>query len=135
MKSLKTIELSTSTFILKSDGIVYSNPNPSFDGKIDLLKAMESVNAMKEICNGEPKPLLAFMDDHEITDEARKYFLDHVYVSCAALIANSFIARMMANLIMNFKKPPVPVKLFRTEEEAIQWIRELKPAVKNSLVA
>lgn len=134
MEATKRIECSTSTFTLDKSGIIYSNPNPEFEGKIDLLKAMESVNAMKDLCDGTPKPIIGYMADQVITDEAREYFLDNVYVSCAALIANSFVARMMANLIMNFKKPPIPVRLFKDEAEALEWIKELQTA-KKTMVA
>lgn len=135
MKEIKKIEVSTGTFTLEKNGIIYSHPNPRFEGKIDLMKAVESVKAIEEICDGSPKPIIGFMADHEITDEARKYLLENIYVSCAALIANSFIAQMMANLIINFKKPPVPIRLFSNEEQALNWINEVQPANVKPLLA
>ena len=108
---------------LRSDGIIESCPNENFKGKFIIIEAKEFVGAMKELCEDGAKPLLAHMGDHEITWEARKYLMEKIYVSVSALVGSTFIARMMANLLMNFVKPTIPMKMFADSEAAVQWIK------------
>jgi hypothetical protein len=116
------IRTSTGSFYLRSDGIIESRPDETFRGRFELKEAKESTEAMKLLCGAEPKPLLAFMEDHEISSEARKHFSEHIYVSKVALIGSSSIARFMANLFIRFIKVPIPLKLFSDEVTALEWI-------------
>ena len=49
--------------------------------------------------------------------------MEKIYVSVSALVGSTFIARMMANLLMNFVKPTIPMKMFADSEAAVQWIK------------
>ena len=126
MDYVQEIRTSTGTFLLREDGIIESRPDKDYKGKFDLEKARETMAAMKEYCKDGPRPMVAYLEDHEITGEARKYYLENTVVSSCALIGKSFIACMMANLIINFKKPPVPVRLFPTMEKAITWLQMME---------
>ena len=112
-------------FRLRDDGIIESDLRDGYTGKLELAESVEMEKIMLDYCSDHPLPLLAKLGDAEITDESRKYLIENVHVSAAAFLAKSFIARMMANLMMNFKEPPVPVKLFSTEEKAVAWLRSL----------
>ena len=121
---IQHIRTSTGSFYLRSDGIIESRPDESFRGRFELKEAKESTSAMKVLCGDTPKPLLAVMEDHEISSEARKYFSEHIYVSKVALIGSSSIARFMANLFIRFVNVPIPLKLFSDEVTALQWIEK-----------
>ena len=49
-------------------------------------------------------------------------------LDAVAIIANDPMSRMLGNFIMGISQPKVPVRLFSSEEQAIQWIR----ACRNS---
>ncbi|MBI3510630.1 MAG: hypothetical protein HY064_08195 [Bacteroidetes bacterium] len=45
-------------------------------------------------------------------------------VKALAIITNSPISSMLANLYLGLKKPPFPAKLFTDENKARQWLRQ-----------
>lgn len=60
-----------------------------------------------------------------ISKEARDYLSQGKAVEnviAAALLANSISARLIFNFFLNFNKPPLPIKLFQTREEALKWL-------------
>ena len=56
--------------------------------------------------------------------EARDYAANETpkFIKALALITNSPLSRMVANIFLNLKKLPFPVKMFTSEEEARNWI-------------
>jgi hypothetical protein len=45
------------------------------------------------------------------------------YFTAAAMVTDSMLMRMVINLFNAIQKHEVPFKLFRTEEEAVAWLR------------
>lgn len=54
----------------------------------------------------------------------RKYLAEHATVSAAAILAKNSVTVMLANVFINFSKPPYPTKLFKEEADAIAWLIE-----------
>lgn len=124
MKFTEEIQTAHAYFGLREDGIIVSRILSGKEGNIELHEALEIDQAMRRLCRDGAKPLLAHMGDNHLVDDARRHLIENICVSMAALIGTTFFARMMANLIMNFKKLPVPMKLFADEESAMSWIEE-----------
>jgi len=56
--------------------------------------------------------------------EVRKYLVEQATVSAVAILAKNSITIMLANIFINFSKPPYPTKLFKDESDAIAWLIE-----------
>lgn len=61
-----------------------------------------------------------------LTEEARNYagVVTPKLVKALALITNSVISRMIANVFIALKKPPYPTKMFTSEANAREWLRQ-----------
>jgi len=59
------------------------------------------------------------------TDEARDFAGVETpkIIKALALITNSKISRMIANVFLTLKKPPYPTRLFTSEENARAWLK------------
>lgn len=60
------------------------------------------------------------------TDEARDYAGEETpkLVKALALITNSVISRMIANVFLTLKKPSYPTRMFTNEANAREWLRQ-----------
>ena len=128
MESEKEISTELARFRLMPNGLIECETIA--EGTGDMAEAIKSVNAMAELCEDGAKPLLVRMSDNPIEDDARVYLLENIHVSMVALIGVTFMARMMANLLLNFKKLPVPMRLFGDEESALNWIEKKNEELK-----
>ncbi|MFT7612897.1 MAG: hypothetical protein ACI9J3_001863 [Parvicellaceae bacterium] len=63
-----------------------------------------------------------------VSKDARSYFTDHgsENLKATAMIIGSGFNSMLANFFMkvNFKRPPIPVKMFKEKKEALIWVRK-----------
>jgi hypothetical protein len=46
-------------------------------------------------------------------------------VSAFAIIIQSPLSRVIGNFFMGLNKPRVPARLFKSEKEAVKWLKEL----------
>jgi hypothetical protein len=60
------------------------------------------------------------------TDEARDYAGEETpkLIKALALITNSVISRLVANVFLTLKKPPYPTRMFTSEQNAREWLRQ-----------
>lgn len=62
-----------------------------------------------------------------VTAEARK-FLAEPYcfdgISIAAIVVNNIFQETIGNIYIYLSKHPVPLKLFRSEKDAMNWLKE-----------
>ena len=60
------------------------------------------------------------------TNEGRDYAgeVTPKIIKALALITNSAISRMIANVFLTLKKPPYPTKMFTSEANAREWLRK-----------
>ncbi|NNC83790.1 MAG: STAS/SEC14 domain-containing protein [Flavobacteriales bacterium] len=133
MKLSKEIRTENTVFRLQENGIIESRLLNDELERFSLEEVEEFVEGMHSLCENEPYPMVSVMGDVHITDEGRKHILDNMRVSMAALVGSTFVARIMANLLINFKPLPIPVKLFDDEASAYAWIQEMqrKQALKR----
>ena len=46
------------------------------------------------------------------------------YVVAMAILQNNALSNIVANLFVNFSKPPYPTRLLTSEDEAVAWLKE-----------
>ena len=58
------------------------------------------------------------------TKEARDYAAEETprFVRALALITNSPLSKMIANIFLGLKKPPYPTRVFTNEKDTREWI-------------
>jgi hypothetical protein len=114
-----------STFRLRDDGITHAVTLP--DVFETLEDAKENIATVSRINQGKPVPVLAdIRAGRGIDRETREYYSSKeglVSTRALALLVESPFTRVMANFFIGINKPPVPTRLFTSEEEAIAWLK------------
>lgn len=110
---------------LGGDGIVYIKTKPGVE--IDLADAEESVQKVALLCQGAARPTLVDLSDlKSITREARSYYAGPETAkveSAMALVIKSPLTKAIGNFFLSLHKPMIPTRLFRSEVEAVEWLR------------
>ncbi len=100
-----------------------------------LPNASETENSareMFELCsegfNGKPwSVLIDIRNLISITKEARAFYAKQpARYNCrrAALLVNSYLSMLTANIFMWFDQPAIPTRMFTSEANALQWIHQ-----------
>lgn len=122
---IKSVQLDFGTIELRSDNILTFEPAKG----ITTLNKDQLVIMLKNLIdtsNGAPKPFLS--DNRNIKSfgfEEREYVAKtiHLFASATAIIENSFVIRFITHTIVTMFKPQIPMKMFKTKEEAYVWLR------------
>lgn len=96
---------------------------------ITLEVAKYVVEKRKQFTNSRVVPLLIDARNvKEVTREAREFFSSeegYEQLSASAIMSDSFMPTSMANFLLkyNLKKTPIPIKLFRNIDDAVDWLK------------
>ncbi len=93
-----------------------------------LQDALESEEVIKKLSGGKKRPILVdFTALHSMDVQARDYYISNragsLLAACGG-VTRSMIGRVISNFFIGFNKPPTPVKLFKTEQESIEWLKQ-----------
>ena len=95
---------------------------------INLNVAKDMVKDRLMLSEGKPYLILVEIDKIKaVENKARSYFASTEgtrQLIAAALIANSYLSRIIGNFFLTFNKPLIPTRLFTDREEARQWLRQ-----------
>ena len=110
------------------DGVVYATYK-AID--VDLDAAEKVTEERKKLHEGISALLICDVSQMKsVSKEARTYFSVHGSESlkATAMIIASGFNTMLANFFMrvNFKKPPVPTKVFTNIEDAKKWVEQYR---------
>jgi hypothetical protein len=93
-----------------------------------MKDALESGDVIRKMTAEQKKPLLVdFTPVRSIDAEARAYYAaDDVTlrISAVAGITASRLSRVIGNFFMGFNKPQTPARLFNSQEDAIEWLKQ-----------
>ena len=70
-----------------------------------------------------------------MTSEARAYYASEEAaraITALAMVSNSTLGRIVANLLIGLNSTPIPMRLFGSEEAGLHWIRGLGPIATQS---
>ncbi|CAA6820693.1 MAG: Unknown protein [uncultured Aureispira sp.] len=96
--------------------------------------AVECLKKMMELTNSNTnsKAIITHVGSLYVRKNVMRVFSDeptHETVRCTALVSPSFIARNMAGVFLKmrarFAANDVPIQIWGTEEEAIEWVRSI----------
>lgn len=122
---IKSVQLDFGTIELRSDDILTFEPAKGITtvNKDQLVIMLEN---LIEISNGVPKPFIT--DNRNVKSfgfEERDYVAKniHLFATASAILEDSFVIRFITHTIVTMFKPQIPMKMFKTKESAIEWLR------------
>lgn len=126
--SLKQERISIGTLTLLEDRIILLETDEHVIVGMDEMQEIRKVN--HELSDGQPYCVLtktgAFSSySKEMLDASKTYEYSKNRIALA-IIANNLAVKMMTNAYIRMRKPPIPTKSFRSEEEAINWLRKMR---------
>jgi len=106
------------------DGIVRTKVKPG--SEVLLEDAIENSNCVNGLTQDKFTLIVDARGVKSITKEAREHFSVKGRSSrclSIAIIVDSHLSRMIANFYIGLTKPVLPVKLFNTEANAVNWCK------------
>lgn len=128
MKSTKKdiIRLDHGTVVLTPENILCFNPNGNLPGyNLNQLKKM--LEAFKKITKGKRYPY--YSDNTQLegkfTSEAKIFMSNHFheFATAFAMKEDSPLIRYVTHTFIYLNKPKIPIRMFKTEKEAINWLK------------
>lgn len=111
--------------LIEHDIILLKYFNMYIDKVSDIEKLAEQVHALSVTERN-----LALLDTRELkgaSREVRKMAAsDPMNTAAAAMLVNSAITKILANVFMKFNKPSYPTKIFTKKDDAIKWLLTFK---------
>jgi hypothetical protein len=121
----KVIELYTSTIWFDEDGILCSIAKKVPPQTVE--EAKESMKDFLVITGGKKVCMLSdSTNSPPVNKEMRDYAAEVIpqIAKAIAIMSNSSVGRMAANLFFSLKKQPYPVKFFENEQDAKTWLKQ-----------
>lgn len=95
---------------------------------VSLDMAKEQLSRINDMgSNGKVFVIMDLTEIQGIDKEARQYLASDEagrIFEAQAYVTRSTSSKIIGNFIMNFNKPACPVKLFNSEEKAVEWFDE-----------
>ncbi len=115
---------------LRSDNILTFEPAPDMDSiTLDYLKVSHEI--FMYVTKGTPRPFFSNNISMKNTGgAAEKKFIKqnfHKFASACGMTEKHAITRHMVHLFLHIYQPRIPIKMFKTKEEAITWLKSLPP--------
>jgi len=123
---LKFIELPYGMVELRSDNILTFRPDISRFNKYNIQILKELLEIFIEITDGVPRPYLC--DNRYITGivnkEEQTFMNEHFseFATQAAMITKSPVVNVIVNSFNTVFKPKIMLKLFDSEDKAVDWL-------------
>ena len=94
--------------------------------EMNIESAREEIQYINQMTSGKKAPCLVDITNvKSVTRGARLYYSSEAatnVIAAAALLINSQVSRILANFFLGINKPQMPVKLFNSEEQAVEWL-------------
>jgi len=92
----------------------------------DLATAQQIDRDIQDLGHGPVRSLVDLRQIASIDRAAREFFMNlNPHYTATALVAGSPATRMLANFFLGLKRGTNPVRMFTSEQEAIDWLRGL----------
>jgi len=124
-ENAKVTETSTSIYWFDENGILCAVAKkvaaPSLDETKRIMEEFKQMLGDRKACL-----LIDVTNSGESTRESRDYAAIEFpkVVKAMALISDSELGKMLANLFFNLKQQPYPTKMFTGENEAKEWLKQ-----------
>jgi hypothetical protein len=125
-QDVKTLEMQNSTVWMDENGIIYSVPKDKEPEETDITKVVEEMKKFRQFTGGQKCCIV--IESNSNSRPTKKEHRDIIaselesVTKAMAIVTNSPLSRMVANLFFGLKPPPYPAKMFTNEKEAKEWI-------------
>ncbi len=123
---VKTIELDFAFIHLRSDGIVSFWAKTELDN-LSVKRIDEIYVAVISLTNNKPSPMFVGVINHMNLSDEEKNAIAAKLPSCitaCAIKEESNIIRFLVHTFNYLYRPQIPIKMFKTEEDAVLWLKE-----------
>ncbi len=118
----EVIETKNVRIWLGDDGIVRIVQKPGTEETLDTAK--ENIAASMKVSKEKKRPLLVdIVALKTMSHEAREFYGKVEDVNAVALLVGSPVSRVLGTVFLGISKSKVPLKLFTSEEDAIEWLK------------
>ncbi len=126
---IKSVPFKYGVIELRSDNIITHYPNKGVEEY--TVANLELMLTILSDLTKDSGPLPYFSENKNIkrmSGDTKAYIMQHMskFASEFAMTENSAINRFLTHSFLTFWRPPFPVKMFKTEEQAIKWLKEFK---------
>jgi hypothetical protein len=87
-----------------------------------------NVELVKQITGNKKVPLLIYLSPSPIPDKETRNFskekLPEIY-SAMAMVSKPGLSQFIMNILFRFSKPPIPMKSFTDDKEAMEWLKRV----------
>jgi len=121
----RKVRVEVFTIEMREDGILHLHADA--DKTITMKLYRKMIDTIGEITDGRKVPMLSTTDELTIPDdEVREYMIKpeaNPYCVANALVAPSLAQKLIGNILIRIMKTARPIRLFRTREDAIEWLK------------
>lgn len=123
--NVEVYDTQTSTYWYDENGILCSiskKTDPvSLEDTKKLLREFKSNLRSEKVCL-----LIDVTHSGETTREVRDYAAQEFpkFVKAIAMVSDSALGKMLANLFFRIRTQPYPTKMFNNEQEAKEWLKQ-----------
>ena len=113
-----------------SDGILYWRYVSGAEVTVDVARAeiAETMRLVVEHGKGKLPFVIDIRNIRSITREAREYLASAEAsepLTAVGLLTTSPISRVIGNFFLGLNRPPHPIRMFTSEEDAVAWLRSI----------
>lgn len=123
---IKSVPFEYGTIELRSDNIITYHPSMQVD-KFTVPHLKKMLPIILELADGKTVPYFSHNINLKSMDgDAKAYIIEHMpkFAKAFAMTEKSAVTRFMTHSMLSLWKPPFPVKMFKTEVEAIEWLKQ-----------
>lgn len=119
-----TYEGEIATYWIDDNGILVSL-SKSVRRTVENLKGNGEL--VMKITEGKKLPLLIYLTNSPIPDkEARQYSTEALpkLYKAMTMVSKPGLSQFIMNILFALKPPPIPMKSFTNDEEAVRWLKQ-----------
>ncbi len=125
-KEKEIFKTRTSTIWMDESGILHSIYSEGMDVELDDVK--ENMGVVNQLLGGKSAPyIIDIRGVHSVTREARRTSSSPDAtnaIKALALLVGSSVSRVIGNFFVGISKTTYPVKMFSSEEKAMEWLKK-----------
>tara|TARA_R110001592_G_scaffold95324_2_gene274706 strand:- start:6614 stop:7009 length:396 start_codon:yes stop_codon:yes gene_type:complete len=123
---IKSVPFEYGVIELRSDNILTYEPKEGITNfTMPHLKLMLEI--LLDLSEGVPRPYFSNNHNLKSLESEERIFISnniHLFASKFAMTENSPMTRFITHTFMQLSRPTIPVKMFKTKEEAFTWLNE-----------
>ncbi len=123
---VRTKELPFGIVTLREDDILTFKPSNARTINLEELQLL--LDTFIEITEGKRRKFLSDNRGYEYLGYSERKFIGdnlHKFALASAIIENNAFVRFIGNTIKTFFAPKVPMEMFNTEEDAVEWLHSI----------